>query len=218
MGRPAIDLAGKTFGQLTVLERASEGQGSDPHVCWRCRCSCGNTIVTSGQRLRNGTVQSCGCFRKVRMSKLSIDSNTTHGKAKTKLYKVFYGMIDRCYNPNNTRYKNYGGRGIRICPEWLDNFPAFYAWAMAHGYHEGLSIDRIDNDQGYSPQNCRWTNVEQQNRNTRSNHLITYQGKTQTVVEWAEELGIPKTTLFTRLSRGWSVEATLNTPPKKSKS
>ena len=121
-------------------------------------------------------------------------------------------MKDRCYRKTHIHYNRYGGRGITVCPEWEHSYETFRDWALSHGYADDLSIDRIDNDKGYSPENCRWISLKIQNRNRRSNHLITYQGKTQTVVEWAEELGIPAGILHQRIYRGWSDEDILTVP------
>lgn len=210
-----IDLTGQRFGRLTVVERDKEWCGKDLHAHWICRCDCGNFVSTSGQRLRNKTAQSCGCFRKERMSEVSIKENTVHGQAHTKLYKVFYGMKDRCYNPKNRKYKDYGGRGITICDEWLCDFSVFYSWAVSNGYKVGLSIDRIDNDMGYSPNNCRWTGVGEQNSNKRDNHIITFQGETKTVSQWAEQLGVNSSVIYTRIRRGWEVEKVLTAPVQR---
>ena len=141
----AIDLTGQRFGRLTVLERA--GTDSRREAVWRCICTCGNEIYVQGHHLRCGNTQSCGCLR--------VDTATTHGESRSRLYHIWFGMKTRCYNPNTKDFKNYGGRGITVCPEWLYDFPAFQKWAIANGYRDDLTIDRIDNDKGYSPDNCR---------------------------------------------------------------
>ena len=133
-----------------------------------------------------------------------------------RLYPIWSGMKDRCLNKNNKRYSSYGGRGIEVCKEWQQSFRAFLRWAMANGYEEGLSIDRIDNDGNYCPENCRWATAKEQANNKRWNHLITYNGKTQTMKEWAEELGIKLSTLSQRInSYRWSDEKALTTPVRK---
>ena len=125
-------------------------------------------------------------------------------------------MKTRCTNPNHEAYHNYGGRGISICDEWMNDFQAFYDWAMANGYSDDLSIDRIDNDGNYCPENCRWATDKEQCNNQRSNHLITYNGKTQTIKQWAADLGIKRVTLQARLTRyHWDVEKALTTTQKK---
>ena len=134
----------------------------------------------------------------------------------TRLYDIWVNMKQRCFNQNDQAYQNYGGRGIAVCDEWKDDFQAFYDWSVSNGYQDGLSIDRINNDGNYSPENCRWTDRNVQNRNRRNNHKITYNGVTKTVVEWAEEKNIPYELLLNRLNKlGWSVERALTTPIEK---
>ena len=121
-------------------------------------------------------------------------------------------MKARCVDPNSHKYHAYGGRGIKVCDEWLNSFESFYEWAMANGYQKDLSIDRIDNDGNYYPENCRWVTQKEQANNTRKNRLLTYNEETHTVAEWATIVGITKAALYHRLSRGWSVKEALTTP------
>lgn len=149
-----LNLTGQRFGRLVVIKEA--GRSSDGRVRWLCKCDCGNyTSTPSTKTLRNRTCRSCGCIERERPNKL------THGKSNTKLFHVWNGMKQRCYNPNNRSYKTYGGRGIKVCDEWRDNFMAFHDWAIANGYEEGLTIDRIDNDGDYEPNNCRWITLQE---------------------------------------------------------
>ena len=197
MGK-AKDLSGMNFGKLTAVEQC--GRSSDGRLLWMCVCACGNKTLVSSSHLLNGNTKSCGCLV------------TKHGKSKTRLYKIWDSMKYRC---SDCVEPNYGGKGITICSEWQDDFQAFYDWAMAHGYEDHLSIDRIDNSKGYSPDNCRWATVTEQNNNTQRNHYLTYNGKTQTISQWAEETGINREVLYSRINkRKWSVERALTTVEK----
>lgn len=151
-----IDLTGQRFGRLAVLERAPNiGKQS----AWLCRCDCGKEKIISGHHLRTGKSIGCGC--------MAGKHKKVHGDAGTKLYHVWANMKQRCLNSRNKRYKDWGGRGITVCKEWLESYDNFKAWALSSGYHEGLSIDRIDNDGDYCPDNCRWATASEQRRNQR---------------------------------------------------
>lgn len=215
MGR-LIDLTGQRFGRLTVVERAANSASG--HTCWRCLCDCGNVKVVQGSALKSGDTISCGCYNieicTNRIAKWQIESGADN-RSKTKLYWVWVAMRNRCNNFNNYSYKNYGGRGIRVCSEWDQSFESFKSWALLHGYKEGLSIDRKDNNGDYSPENCRWVNLKVQHRNQRVSRMLTLNGKTQTLADWSEELRISHGTLSARLRSGWSVERTLTEPVHK---
>lgn len=200
-----LDLTGKRFGRLTVICLDHKENG---YYFWECKCDCGNSKIVKTSLLRNGHTQSCGC-KLVEHAKNMVYK---HGLSNTDLYSVYRSMISRCYDKNHRFYKNYGGRGITICNEWLNNFKLFYDWALANGYRKGLSIDRIDNNKGYFPNNCRWATQKEQMNNIRNNKIYTYNGKTQTVSQWAEELGWGRTTLDNRLRAGWSFEKAVSTP------
>lgn len=141
----------------------------------------------------------------------------TASMRRTRLYTVWSNMKQRCCNPARPDYPTYGGRGITVCPEWVDSFPAFMAWALANGYQDHLTLDRIDTDGPYSPGNCRWATRKAQANNRRTNRLLTLDGKTQSMKQWAEELGMGADTLWRRLHKGWSVERALTEPIQKQK-
>lgn len=141
--------------------------------------------------------------------------NYKHGLTKTHLYQTWSNAKSRCYDVHSIPFKDYGGRGIMVCEEWLHDFQAFYDWAMASGYEEGLTLDRIDNNKGYSPDNCRWVTIKEQSNNRRSNTHLVFRGERKTVSQWADDTGISKETLYKRLSFGWDVEKALTTPTRK---
>lgn len=211
-----IDLTGQRFGRLTVIERSfSKPKGK---TWFKCRCDCGNVVNVWSVYLRNGTTKSCGCLNRelasTRLKAQKLEAGCD-GRSETRLYKVWRGMISRCSNPNTHYYEGYGGRGIIVCTEWAESFEAFREWALSHGYADNLTIDRIDNNGNYSPENCRWVTMKVQANNMRSTHLITYRGKTLSVSQWASELKISRATIVSRLRNGWSDALALSTPVDK---
>lgn len=210
-----IDLKGKRFGRLTVIERA-DTLGKEPK--WLCKCDCGNTSVVIGAELRKGNTSSCGCYAREVARETALKNmagkNRTHGMAGTRLYKIWASMYRRCYNTKDTRYKDYGNRGITVSDEWLHNFPAFYKWAMDNGYNDSLTIDRIDVKGNYEPSNCRWADMKTQSNNRTNNHLVDYKGTLKTVAQLSEEFNIPYKRLWKRLKSGWAIEKALTTPKK----
>lgn len=180
------DLSGMTFGRLTAIHPTRTNGGK---FAWLCKCSCGKERVVRTADLTNGHTQSCGCLLQERVR--------THGLSNTDPYDAWLGMIHRCTRPNNKDYARYGGRGITVCDEWLE-YSNFYKWAISRGYTKGLTIDRIDNDSGYSPENCRLaTNLEQQ-RNRRNSIKITYKGERLTLKEFSERHHISYYTAYWR--------------------
>lgn len=157
-----IDLTGKTFGKLTVIQRS--GSNVQGEAVWLCQCDCGNKSLVSSSNLRTGNTSSCGCFGKEQRRK----GTTIHGGCGTRLYHIWQSMHSRCERPTNNRYDRYGARGIRVCSEW-STFPPFQDWALSHGYSDTLTIDRKDNDRNYDPSNCRWATYKEQ-ENNRSNN------------------------------------------------
>lgn len=185
-----IDLTGKRFGKLIVVCRVQNNKHNQPQ--WKCVCDCGNETVVVGQKLRKGITKSCGCLVREQKTRL------THGMTGTVLHNRWLNMKSRCYNPKNKRYARYGGRGIFVCEEWLD-FQNFYNWAIQNGFSKELSLDRIDNNKGYSPDNCRWATPRQQANNTKRNVFVEYKGERKTVAEWCRELGLDKRIVYSRM-------------------
>lgn len=176
-----IDETGNRYGRLTVIRRADLDGSHD--VMWLCRCDCGGEKVARGSKLRRGEVRSCGCLeRETRVKNGS--KRAIHGMCKSRLYEVWRGMKKRCGNSSHPHYKDYGGRGITVCDEWANSFNAFAEWALSHGYNEsapkgGCTLDRIDPDGNYCPENCRFADmvVQQNNRRDRSNDVQVYLGQ-----------------------------------------
>ena len=210
-----MELIGQKFGLLTVIEKSK--QNSKRGRFWVCHCECGNTkekpVRTS--HLTKARVISCGCVSKYNRAHFG-DRWKTHGCPNKKLYWVWSAMKGRCLNKSNKQYKDYGERGIDICVEWI-NYEHFYKWAIENGYKQGLTIDRLDNDKGYNPSNCRWADNFQQSQNRRSNHFVTHEGQTKTLAEWGRDFGIKENTLYTRLKRGHELFAPLRDTAKNFK-
>ena len=205
-----IDMAGKRFGRLTVIEEC--GRDKQGAVKWRCRCDCGNETTVCGYSLRRGDVQSCGCFQ----SECSRNRHITHGGFYTTLYRKWSGMKRRCYYTRGASYRLYGERGITVCDEWKDNFEAFKEWAVANGYQENLTLDRIDVNGNYCPENCRWVTPKEQQNNKRNNYYLTLNGETHTLAEWCEITGLTRATIRGRIEKlKWSVEDALTKPAQK---
>lgn len=169
MGR-LVDLTGQRFGRLVVLERCETVKHGE-HVKWLCRCDCGRTVKVASNSLRFDNTQSCGCLR-IEHAMKHVDEYRKHGLSAERLYAVWKSIVNRCANPNNKRYKDYGGRGIKVCDEWLHDYESFRDWAYATGYDPTAkrnicTIDRIDNDGNYEPSNCRWVDMKVQCANKR---------------------------------------------------
>lgn len=199
------DLKGKRFGMLEVISFSGIKDG---RAWWLCNCDCGNTKMMAGSELSRGRCKSCGCLRAIENK-----SRAKHGMADTKIYSVYRSMMKRCYLKSSQQYNNYGGRGISVCDEWRFGFENFYDWVQTSGYQEGLSIDRINNNGDYCPENCRWATVQEQGNNRRTNVPVTIRGETHNMYEWAKMSGVSIQTIHYRLNRGLS-EDELITPTK----
>lgn len=204
----ALNVTGFRFDRLIALRPV--GYTRAKTILWLCQCDCGNMTVTYLNKLRSGKTRSCGCLAR----EMTIQKNWKHGESHTPLFRHWYGIIRRCTDPRRKGYVDYGGRGIRICDEWRNSFEAFRDHvAQLPGYGEdGYTLDRVDNDGNYSPGNLRWATRTEQNRNKRNVRPLTYQGRTQCLGAWAEEIGVKQKVLENRLRIGWSIERTLSTP------
>jgi len=207
----SYDILGNRYGRLTVV--ASGGRDKRGRSRWECVCDCGNVKIIDGYRLKHGDTLSCGCLQKERAR----DAHMKHGYNKkgscTKEYNSWLHMLSRCYNTKNKSYRYYGGRGIKVCDEWKD-FRKFIE-DMGDCPKDKESIDRIDNNGDYTPENCRWADRSEQNNNKNSNVFITHNGETLTITEWAKRLGTNDCTIRGRIRRGWKVEDAVSLPVKK---
>lgn len=202
-------LVGKKFGSLTVLKldhierkeckcsRLSKGYYIKSIKFYLCKCDCGKECVKNAFYLNEGCTRSCGCLVRANPSK----NFFKHGHTNTKLYGVWCGIKRRCYCKTGPKYIRYGGRGITVCDEWRDDFMAFYNWAMANGYKEGLTIDRINNDGNYEPNNCRWVTAKEQANNRSTNIFIKHEGERKTIASISQQLRINSCTLRKRFAK-----------------
>lgn len=202
-----IDLKDQRFGRLTVIERAPQNKKSG-HSRWICRCDCGKKCIVGSYELRRGLTQSCGC----KMREWQHMPHHTHNMSNTPLYSVWRGMRTRCNLSSSRVYKDYGGRGIRVCDEWEQSFEVFAKWALSSGYCEGLTIDRIDVNGNYSPDNCRWITQREQVWNQRRTRFLTYQGITMSLGQWAKTTGMALSLVSSRFNRGWPPERIFDEP------
>lgn len=189
-----VDISGMRFGMLVVIDRADD---TGKRARWNCKCDCGATATRAGSDMKSGNTKSCGCLHRLRFTSMV----TKHGESGSREYKRWASMKSRCTNPKNKLFHRYGGRGIKLCDRWLD-FPAFHS-DMGDA-PEGMTIERVDNDAGYSPENCRWATRWEQNRNTSSNVTLSACGLSMIMIEWSETLGVKYTRLVDRRRAGWS--------------
>lgn len=188
---------GQKFGKLTVIDIVKDKRNT-----YVCKCECGKIDVLVASRLKQR--KSCGCYEKENLKIIS-KSALTHGKTNTRMYGIWCGMKDRCFNPNVCQWEYYGGRGITVCDEWKHDFQAFYDWSMAHGYEEHLSIDRIDVNGNYEPSNCRWITLDEQKRNRRDTVYIMEDGVKVPISVICEKYGIYKTFVWRKVKAGWEL-------------
>ena len=202
IGSHIKDLTGLKFGRLTVISRAEDyiDPKGNKTICWLCKCECGKTVVTRGGRLKSGHTKSCGCMKHA--PEPFIGGAIKHGLRNTRIYTIWCSMKRRCYAATSQNYYKYGGRGIDICDEWINDPVAFYTWSINNGYADDLSIDRIDNDKGYSPGNCRWTTNDVQARNKRNNHYLIFNGKSMTIKDYSTLVNICEKTIRRNLRKG----------------
>lgn len=199
--RSPADFVGRRFGRWVILRDA--GATNRVHY-WTCQCDCGMVRNVQERHLLASKTQSCGCLAR----ELAADKKRTHGLSYHHMKPMYYAMIARCHNPNSAEYSNYGERGIAVCDRWRDGFVNFLADMGERP--DGMTLDRIDNDGPYSPENCRWATVSEQCNNTRANHLLTLGDKTQTITQWARDLDLHPNTIRSRLRYGWPVERVLD--------
>ena len=183
------DITGMIFGKLTAIEPV--GRTKQGGVIWRCLCSCGNECNVTLGSLTSGNTKGCQKCK-----------NQTHGHSKSRLYRIYTNMKRRCYNPHFNHYEQYGGRGIKVCDEWVHDYIAFEKWAIDNGYSDNLTIDRIDVNGNYSPNNCRWATRKQQGLNRRTNVIVEINGVSKTLKEWSESSGICYKTIQFRYYKG----------------
>lgn len=182
---------------LTVIGIDPDKKG---RTYWVCQCDCGNVKSVRSDSLQDGMIRSCGCLKR-QQDKINLTANHTHKMSSTRIYSVWANIKHRCNNPHDTRYYRYGGRGIKMCEEWEKSFVSFFKWAMANGYKDDLSIDRIDNDKGYFPENCRWSTAKEQSNNRSTNVKIKIGNAVKTVTEWCEIFELDLNTVLARYSR-----------------
>lgn len=207
------EIRSKKYGKLTAVKAV--GKNKSGKFLWLCKCDCGNECIVVQQQLRSGDTKSCGCYQKERMSTRKPYSH------RERLYALWIGIRQRCNNPKNISYPNYGAKGINVCEEWENNYIAFRDWALKTGYDETLprgeqTIERINVFLGYSPENCTWKTISQQQRNKRNSKLYEYNGESHTLIDWSEITGVEYSLLRSRvLGYGIPIKEAIETPKKE---
>lgn len=210
----SLDLTNQKFGRLTAVSKYPTIIGKQTK--WLCRCKCGNEKIIETRALRSGATVSCGCYNR----EINLKKNTKHGYAKRgKIgpeYKAWTKIRQRCINPNDPYWKDYGKRGIKVCKRWLNSFENFYS-DMGERPSKKHSIDRIDNDGDYTPENCRWATIKEQSNNTRRNIYITIDGVTKTLTQWCRVYGVNPVTANWRIKNGWPSEKAVKEPGNRNR-
>lgn len=207
-----MEIIGKKFGKLTVLEELKSNKANDYHKILKCKCDCGNITYKRKTNVINGKVLSCGCFAIEQTKKRS----TKHGCFGTRIYGIWNGILQRTKYKSKKDKENYWGRGINVCKEWED-FINFKKWALDNGYDDKLTIDRIDVDGDYSPENCRWITKKEQSNNRRNNVKYEYNGEILTQSQWSERIGIDPTNFKKRVDK-YGLKKAIETPKRKMRS
>lgn len=195
------DVTNQRFGRLIAQKYVSNGK-------WKCLCDCGKTTITTITHLLRGDTRSCGCLAREQSSLRRQRPYNT----KSRLYHIWIGMKYRCLNPHAANYERYGALGIGVCDEWKDSYQAFENWARNNGYSENLTIDRINSQKDYSPNNCRWATAKTQANNRRSNRFFTRDGITKSAKEWSQCISIPYEVMMQRIRKGWDIEKAMTVP------
>jgi len=199
------NVPGQRFGLLTIIKRVANNKWG--RACWLCLCDCGNEVISSSDDLNRGDTKSCGCTR--------ILHGHNRRTNKSQSYRAWDSMIQRCTNSKNKSYHRYGGRGITVCQRWMQF--EYFIQDMGEPPTDGYTLDKIDNNDNYYKENCRWATMKEQARNRRNNKMLSHKGTTMCLTAWAEKLGVRKDILSWRLNYGWSTEKTLTTPVQKYK-
>lgn len=197
-------LLGQRFENLTVVQKLK--MNNHREMKWLCICDCGNMYKATSHGLTHGETVCC---KECAKRKIAV-SNTKHGCEPIELWHAYTNMKTRCHNPKYTLYHRYGGRGITVCNQWSNSFVAFRDWALNNGWEKGLTLDRINNDGNYCPENCKWSTVQEQSNNRRTNRMLTKGGATDTMANWSRKLNIPYYVIQRRLYRGWNDEKALS--------
>jgi len=209
-----LDITGKKFGRLTAIKRTGTNKWGG--AIWLFICDCGKETEKEATRVNKGLTRSCGCLQheiEIQSGKKTIhfaqESNVTHGLSKHRLCRIWRLMKNRCSNSNDKTFKNYGSRGITVCDEWLNSSESFFNWAFKNGYSKELSLDRKNNNEGYSPENCKWSTPKEQCNNKRNNRIILFNGESKTLTQWCDVYKIRYGLVLSRLKRGWNISDAL---------